>query len=81
MTTTELIQAVQVLRRVLERARPGADVSNEQLRGAILLAVEVTEAAAEKDCAVSLAVQSEDFWRQTEALAERYGADVRVKVG
>ena len=81
MTTTEVIQAVQVLRRVLERARPGEDVSNEQLRGAILLAVEVTEEATMRDQAVAFAVQSEEFWRETEALAARYAADVRVRVG
>jgi hypothetical protein len=81
MTTTELIQVVQVLRRALERARPGENISNEQIRGAILLAVDATEEVTTNDHTVGVAVQSEEFWRQTEALAERYGADVRVKVG
>jgi hypothetical protein len=74
MTMTEMAAVVQVLRRVLERCRPGGpDMSYGQITGAIRCAVEATEQAG-------AAVETDEFWVQTRELAALYGADVRTAV-
>jgi hypothetical protein len=75
-TISEMAQAVQVLRRVLERARPGVDQPEGQIQGAVRLALAATEAAA----LVVPEMKTELWWRESEALAAVYGASVRVPV-